>query len=92
MTRFAFFFVALLTFAVCLATIGPKKGFAMGTKSGFEQIRKDEIQKEQTDKGAGGKNNGGKELRKDQTREKEEKSPPEKKPRLKYRDPYQCGC
>lgn len=92
MTRLSFFFVVLLTFAVCLATMGPKKGFAMGTKSAFEKIRKDEIQKEQTDESAGEKNGRGEELRKDQTGGKEEKPPPEKKPRLKYRDPYECGC
>jgi len=92
MTRFSFFFAALTAIAVCLAVTGPAKGFAMGTKSGFEQTRKDEIQKEQTGKSAGEKNDGGKELRKDQTDGKEEKSPPEKKPRLKYRDPYECGC
>ncbi len=92
MIRFSFLLAALLTFAVCLAATCPARGFAMGTKSGFEQIREDEIQKEQTDKSAGEKNGHGKELQKDQTGGKEEKSPPGKKPRLKYRDPYECGC
>ena len=55
MIRFSFLLAALLTFAVCLAATCPARGFAMGTKSGFEQIREDEIQKEQTDKSAGGK-------------------------------------
>lgn len=64
----------------------------MGTKSSFEQTRKDEIQKEQTDKSAGEKDGRGNKLRKDQPGGKEEKSPPGKKPRLKYWDPYECGC
>lgn len=87
-----FFYFALLMFAVCLAETCPTKVFAMGTRSGFEQIRKDEIQKEQNGKGFEEKDGQGKELRKEQSGEKEEKSPPEKKPRLKYRDPYECGC
>jgi len=92
MTRIDFFSVALLMSAVCLAATSPTKVFAMGTKSGFEQIRKDEIQKEQNGKSAEEKDRRGKELRKEQTGEKEEKSAPEKKPRLKYWDPYECGC
>ncbi len=92
MTRIDFFYAILLTFAVCLAGTFPTKAFAMGTKSGFEQIRKDEIQKEQNSKGAEDKGSQGKELHNEQSGEKQEKSQPQKKPRLKYRDPYECGC
>ena len=92
MTRSLFFFIALLAFAVRLTAACPGECLAMGTKSGFEQIQKDKTQKEQTEKSADEKKDRGKELRKDRTGGEEEKSTPEQKPRLKYRDPYECGC
>ena len=91
MARFIFF-GALVTFVVCFPALCPESVFAMGSKSGLDQINMEGKQKEQTGQGP----------EKDRSTEKKEqekspggngeKSPPEKKPRLKYRDPYECGC
>lgn len=93
MPKHTFFFGFLLTLAVCFSAPGPNKACAMGSKSGFEHADKKETQKEQkpvqgtekgkgTEKGVLEENSGG----------NKEKSPPAKKPRLKYLDPYECGC
>jgi len=92
MARFTFFFGALLTFAVCFPAPGPTGVFAMGSKSGFDQIRREGEQKEQTGQGPEKDEGAEKGVQKENPGGKEEKFPPEKKPRLKYRDPYECGC
>jgi hypothetical protein len=92
MARFSFLFGALLTFAVCLYAPGPDKGYAMGSKSGFEQIHKEEKQKEQAVQGPEKDKSTEKKVQEESPGGNGEKSPPEKKPRLKYRDPYECGC
>lgn len=92
MVRLGFLFEALLIFAVCLYAPGPDEGYAMGSKSGFEQIHKEEKQKEQTGQGPEKDKSTEKKVQEENPGGKEEKSPPEKKPRLKYRDPYECGC
>lgn len=92
MARFTFFLGLLLILAVCLSAPGPDKGYAMGSKSGFEQLHKEGNKKERAVQGPEkdkGTENG---VKKEDPGGKEEKSPPEKKPRLKYRDPYECGC
>ena len=93
MARFTFLFGALLTFAVCFPAPGPERVFAMGSKSGLEQIqREEEKQKEQTDQRPEKDKGTEKEVQKWTPGGKEEMFPPEEKPRLKYRDPYECGC
>ena len=92
MARLSFLFGVLLTFAVCMYAPGPDKGYAMGSKSGFEQIHNEEKQKEQAVQGSEKDRGTEKGVKKENPGGKEEKSPPEKKPRLKYRDPYECGC
>jgi hypothetical protein len=92
MAKFTFFFGALLALAVCSPGPGPESVFAMGSRSGPDEMHRQGKQTEQTthgpeknkdDKGGALKENPG---------GKKEKSPPQKKPRLKYRDPYECGC
>jgi hypothetical protein len=92
MARFTFFFGALLTLAVCFPVPGPERVFAMGSKSGLDQIHREEKQKEQTGRDPEKDKGTEKGVQKGSPGGKEEKSPPEKKPRLKYRDPYECGC
>ncbi len=92
MTRFTFFFGFLLTVAVCFPASGPDKSYAMGSKSGFEQVDTKETQKEQTGQGTEEDQGAKKGERKKNSGGNKEKSPPEQKPRLKYRDPYECGC
>lgn len=92
MARLSFLFGALLTFVVCLYAPGPDKGYAMGSKSGFGQIHTEEKQKEQAVEGTGKDRGAEKGVKKEKPGGKEEKSLPGKKPRLKFRDPYECGC
>lgn len=92
MPRFMFFLGLLLTLAVCFSAPEPDKGYAMGSKSGFEQIDKKETQKEQTGLGTEKDKDAEKEVLKENAGGDEKKPQPEKKPRLKYRDPYECGC
>ena len=66
--------------------------FAMGSKSGFEELKDSKENEGRFDGGAG------------KVKDREEKRPPKegddksgnspsrKKPRLKYRDLYECGC
>ncbi len=92
MPRFTFFFGFLLTLAVCFPAYGPDRSYAMGSKSGFEHVDKKETQKEQTGQGTEKDQGAEKGERKENSGGKKEKHQPEKKPRLKYRDPYECGC
>ena len=91
MPKHTFFFGFLLTLAVCFSAPGPNKACAMGSKSGFERTEKKETQEQRqqgTEKGKGAE----KGVRKENAGGNKEKSPPAKKPRLKYLDPYECGC
>jgi hypothetical protein len=95
MPKFTFFFGFLLTLAVCFPAPGPTRAYAMGSKSGFEHVHKEEMQKQKQEKHEQGTEKGkGVEEGTQQERSgvKKEKSSPEKKPRLKYRDLYECGC
>ena len=91
MVRFIFF-SALLTFAVCFPSLCLESVFAMGPKSGLDKIHMEEKQKEQTGQGPEKDKGTEKKVQEKGPGGKEEKSPPEKKPRLKYWDPYECGC
>jgi hypothetical protein len=92
MAMFNIFFTELLTFAVCLPALAPDRVLAMGPGSGLDQLHDKEGQEEQT--GQRPEEDEGRKpgVQKENAREQKEKSAPEKKPRLKYRDPYECGC
>ncbi|MDA8242202.1 MAG: hypothetical protein M0Z67_17765 [Nitrospiraceae bacterium] len=92
MPRFTFFLGLLLTLGVCFSAPGPDKGYAMGSKSGFEHADKKETQKEQPVQGTEKDKGAEKGVRQENAGRNKEKSRPVKKPRLKYRDPYECGC
>jgi hypothetical protein len=90
MARFGFLFGALLAFAFCFPA--PETVFAMGSKNGFDQIHREEKQKGQSAQGPVKEEGTEKGVQKENPGGEKEKSPPKKKPRLKYRDPYECGC
>ena len=92
MPKHTFFFGFLLTLAVCFSAPGPNKACAMGSKSGFEQAPKKGTQKEQPAQGTEKDKGAGKGVRQENSGENKEKCTPAKKPRLKYLDPYECGC
>lgn len=86
------FFSALLTFAVCFPALCPENVFAMGPKSGLNQIHMEGEEKEQTNQDTEKDRGTEKKVQEKGPDGNEEKSPPEKNPRLKFWDPYECGC